>query len=60
MRLITLALATLLLLIQIPLWFGKGGWLRVSQLQDEVAAAQIKTEEKKAEVAADVKKAAAK
>jgi cell division protein FtsB len=48
MRLITLALVALLLLIQIPLWFGKGGWLRVSQLQDEVAAAQIKTEEKKA------------
>lgn len=48
MRLITLALVTLLLLIQWPLWFGKGGWLRVSQLQDEVSAVQIKTEEKKA------------
>jgi cell division protein FtsB len=48
MRLITLCLAALLLLIQLPLWFGKGGWLRVSQLQDEVSAAHIKTEEKKA------------
>jgi cell division protein FtsB len=29
MRLITLALAALLLLIQYPLWLGKGGWLAV-------------------------------
>lgn len=48
MRLITLALATLLLLIQIPLWFGKGGWLRVSELEDKVAAAHIHTEELRA------------
>ncbi|HZV64373.1 MAG TPA: cell division protein FtsB [Telluria sp.] len=48
MRLITLALATLLLLIQYPLWLGKGGWLRVSDLETQVAASNKKTEELKA------------
>ena len=48
MRLITLALATLLLLIQYPLWLGKGGWLRVSDLETQVAASRKKTEELKA------------
>lgn len=45
MRLITLALATLLLLIQIPLWVGKGGWLRVGDLEAQVAVAQQKNAE---------------
>jgi cell division protein FtsB len=44
MRLITVALALLLLLIQYPLWLGKGGWLRVSELEKEVTAAQEKNE----------------
>ncbi|MYN01974.1 cell division protein FtsB [Pseudoduganella sp. DS3] len=44
MRLITLALACLLLLIQYPLWLGKGGWLRVAELEQEVAAAQSKND----------------
>ncbi|WP_426105524.1 cell division protein FtsB [Massilia sp. TSP1-1-2] len=48
MRLITLALATLLLLVQLPLWLGKGGWLRVSELESSVAAAKTRTEELKA------------
>ena len=48
MRLITLALAALLLLVQIPLWLGKGGWLRVSELESSVAAAHTRTEELKA------------
>ncbi len=48
MRLITLALAALLLLVQIPLWLGKGGWLRVSELESSVAAAKTRTEELKA------------
>jgi cell division protein FtsB len=48
MRLITLALATLLLLIQFPLWLGKGGWLRVADLQAQVAASHKKTDELKA------------
>ena len=49
MRLITLVLATLLLLIQYPLWLGKkGGWLRVSDLETQVAASHRKTDELKA------------
>jgi cell division protein FtsB len=48
MRLITLALAALLLIIQIPLWLGKGGWLRVSELENSVAAAKTRSEELKA------------
>ncbi len=48
MRLITLALVFLLLLIQLPLWVGKGGWLRVSELRSQVTAAQVKSDELKA------------
>lgn len=48
MRLITLTLVTLLLLIQYPLWLGKGGWLRVNELDKQVAAAQAKNDELKA------------
>jgi cell division protein FtsB len=38
MRLFTLALVALLALIQYPLWFGKGGWLRVWELDQQLAA----------------------
>jgi cell division protein FtsB len=38
----------LLLLIQHPLWLGKGGWLRVWELDQQVTAAQQKNEELKA------------
>lgn len=48
MRLITLALAALLLLIQYPLWLGKGSWLSVSDLEGQVAAIHKKTDELKA------------
>lgn len=48
MRLITLSLAALLLLIQFPLWLGKGGWLRVWDLDNQVAAARKKNDELKA------------
>jgi cell division protein FtsB len=48
MRLITLALAALLLLIQLPLWLGKGGWLRVKDLEMQVSAAQKKNAELRA------------
>lgn len=48
MRLITLSLIVLLLLIQHPLWLGKGGWLRVWDLDKQVTAAQKKNEELKA------------
>jgi cell division protein FtsB len=42
MRLITLALAALLLLIQYPLWLGKGGWFRVHELEGQLSVAQEK------------------
>jgi cell division protein FtsB len=48
MRLISLCLALLLLLIQYPLWLGKGGWLRVWDLDKQVAAAQKRNDELKA------------
>jgi len=42
MRWLSVALLSLLLLLQYPLWLGKGGWLRVwdvdRQLQQEKAA----------------------
>ncbi|MCC6610126.1 MAG: cell division protein FtsB [Burkholderiales bacterium] len=40
MRPLALALGTLLVLIQYPLWFGKGGWLRVAEFEREVQLAQ--------------------
>ena len=45
MRLISLCLAALLLLIQYPLWLGKGGWLRVWDLDQQVTAAKKKNDE---------------
>jgi cell division protein FtsB len=48
MRLIMICLAALLVAIQYPLWLGKGGWLRVSELDNQVAAAQKKNDELKA------------
>ena len=48
MRLITLSLAVLLLLIQYPMWLGKGGWLRVWDLDQQVVAARSKNDELKA------------
>ncbi len=44
MRLITLSLAALLLLIQYPLWMGKGGWLRVWDLDNQVSDANRKND----------------
>lgn len=51
MRLITLALAALLILIQYPLWLGKDrspGWLAVHDMEAQVDAMRKKTEELKA------------
>ena len=47
MRLITIVLAVLLILIQYPLWFGKGGWRRVWDLDRQVSATKKKNEELK-------------
>lgn len=48
MRLIILGLTALLLMIQYPLWLGKGGWLRVWDLDQQVIAAQKKNDELRA------------
>lgn len=48
MRLIILCLAALVVLIQYPLWLGKGGWLRVWELDQQVVAAQKKNDDLKA------------
>ena len=48
MRVITLALVALLLLIQYPLWLGKGGWLTVADLENQLAASHAKTDQLKA------------
>jgi cell division protein FtsB len=36
MRLLTLALAAIIVLIQYPLWLGKGSWLRVWELDQQI------------------------
>jgi cell division protein FtsB len=48
MRLIMICLAALVLLIQYPLWLGKGGWLRVWDLDKQVVSAQKKNDELRA------------
>ncbi|HKA46214.1 MAG TPA: cell division protein FtsB [Burkholderiales bacterium] len=36
MRLLALTLAVLILLVQYPLWLGKGGWLRVREVDHQI------------------------
>jgi cell division protein FtsB len=58
MRLIALCLVTLLILIQYPLWLGKGGWMRVRELDLQVIAAHEKNDEaqaRNAKLASEVK-----
>ncbi|HUH88313.1 MAG TPA: cell division protein FtsB [Pusillimonas sp.] len=38
MRLLLIVLVLLTAFIQYPLWFGKGGWMRVHELQLQIAA----------------------
>jgi len=38
MKLLTVALLVLLGAIQYPLWLGKGGWLRVSEVDQQIQA----------------------
>lgn len=38
MRWLTLSLVALAVLIQYPLWLGKGGWLRVRDVDQQIAA----------------------
>ncbi len=38
MRVLTLTLAALIVLIQYPLWLGKGSWLRVWEVDQQISA----------------------
>jgi cell division protein FtsB len=38
MRILSFVLATLIVLLQYPLWLGKGGWLRVWDMDRQVRA----------------------
>jgi cell division protein FtsB len=38
MRLLFIIVASLTIITQYPLWWGKGGWLRVHELQQKVVA----------------------
>ena len=40
MRILAIALAALILLLQYPLWLGKGGWLKVWDLDRQVRVQQ--------------------
>ena len=40
MRILAGALVALIVLIQYPLWFGKGGWLRVWEVDRQVSDAK--------------------
>ena len=51
-------LVALIVLIQYPLWFGKGGWLRVWQISNELdvqKAGNRKLEARNASLAVEVK-----
>lgn len=48
MRLIAVCLTALLLLIQYPLWLGRGGWLTVRKMDAQVDVAHKKIDELKA------------
>ena len=45
MKIIGIVLAALIVLIQYPLWLGKGGWLRASDVDRQVTAQKTKNGE---------------
>ena len=49
MRAVTVILVALLLVLQYPLWLGKGGWLKVWDLNR-----QVKTQQRSAEPLRDL------
>ena len=58
MRWPTWVLAALIVLLQYPLWFGKGGWLRVWDLDRQVRAQRdvnLKLESRNAGLDAEVR-----
>ena len=57
MRWPTFILAALLVLLQYPLWFGKGGWLRVWEVDRQLHAQReenLRLEQRNAALAAEV------
>jgi cell division protein FtsB len=38
MRLVPILIVALLLVIQFPLWLGRGGWMRVREMEQQLAA----------------------
>jgi cell division protein FtsB len=58
MRILAAILAALIVAIQVPLWLGKGGWLRVWDVDQQLAAQNVKNERlevRNAALAAEVK-----
>jgi len=58
MRILAGVLGALILAIQYPLWLGKGGWLRVWDVDRQVAAQNLKNEgleQRNGALAAEVK-----
>lgn len=48
MKALAAVLAGLILVLQYPLWFGKGGWLRVRDLDRQLAAQAVTNDALKA------------
>jgi cell division protein FtsB len=58
MRALAIILGALIVLIQYPLWFGKGGWLRAWDVDRQVSAQKAKNdrlESRNAHLAAEVR-----
>ena len=58
MKILAGILGALILAIQVPLWLGKGGWLRVWEVDRQVAAQRARNaqlEARNAAVAAEVR-----
>jgi cell division protein FtsB len=58
MKVLAGILVALILAIQHPLWLGKGGWLRVADVDQQLAAQNVKNERlevRNAALAAEVK-----
>lgn len=47
MRILAAAFVSLLVLIQYPLWFGKGGWIRAWELEAELAEQRAANDERR-------------
>ncbi len=52
MRILAAILVALIVLIQYPLWFGKGGWLRAWRVGEQLDAQQAKNQQLQARNAA--------